>query len=69
MDNPNDDDMALQTLLSTCREISPDLDEKILRHCYQIQKKHQFNDDRTQSAAAMERLIDEFVSDSNPPQA
>ena len=57
-----DDDLALQTLLAVRAEVAPDLNEMILRRCYAIQKKHQFNDDRAQSAAAMERLIDEFLT-------
>jgi hypothetical protein len=56
-----DDDLALQTLLAVRAEIAPDLSEMILRRCYAIQKKYQFNDDRAQSAAAMERLIDEAL--------
>jgi hypothetical protein len=58
----SDDDMALQTLLAARAEVAPELDEKILRLCYAIQKKHQFSEDRAQSAAAMERLIDEAVA-------
>lgn len=58
----SDDDVALQTLLAARAEIAPDLSEKILRLCYEIQKKHQFSEDRTQPAAAMERLIDEAVA-------
>lgn len=56
-----EDDLALQTLLAIRAELLPDLDEKLLRQCYLIQRKHQFNTDRSQSSAAMERLIDEIV--------
>ena len=52
------EDMALQTLLSVCEETAPSLDKELLRQCYAIQKRHQFSEDRTQSLAAMERLID-----------
>lgn len=64
----SDDDMALQTLLAARAEVAPALDEKILRLCYAIQKKHQFSDDRAQPAAAMERLIDEAVANSSAAQ-
>lgn len=57
----NDDDLALQTLLAAHAEVAPKLDEQVLRLCYMIQKRHQFSDDRSQSVAAMERLIDESV--------
>jgi hypothetical protein len=58
----SDDDLALQTLLAARGEVAPGLDEAILRLCYSIQRKHQFSEDRAQSAAAMERLIDEAVA-------
>lgn len=57
-----DDDLALQTLLAVQAEIAPDFDNQILRSCYAIQRRHQFNGDRTQSYVAMERLIDEQVA-------
>lgn len=56
------EDLALQTLLAVRAEIAPDLDEDLLNHCYAIQKRHQFNSDRTQSSVAMERLIDDEVA-------
>ena len=56
------DDLALQTLLSVREEMSPLLDGQILRQCYAIQKRHQFNADRTQSATAMEKLIDANIT-------
>lgn len=56
------EDLALQTLLAVRGEKAPDLDEDLLKHCYAIQKRHQFSSDRTQSSVAMERLIDDEVS-------
>ena len=56
------EDLALQTLLSVRAEIAPEVDEELLKNCYAIQKRHQFNSDRTQSSVAMERLIDETVA-------
>lgn len=56
------EDLALQTLLAVRAEVAPDLDEGLLKNCYVIQKRHQFNSDRTQSSVAMERLIDDDVA-------
>lgn len=33
-------DLVLDTLLAVQREIAPDLDEELVRQCYEIQKKH-----------------------------
>ena len=58
------DDLALQTLLAVRAELAPDVDEALLRECYAIQRRHQFNGDGAQSSVAMERLIDEAVDAS-----
>jgi hypothetical protein len=58
----NSDDLALETLLSVRLEIAPDLDEELLRRCYEIQKKHQFSRERSHSAQAMDRLIEDRVN-------
>ena len=55
-------DLALETLMEVRAEVAPDLDEDLLRACYAIQRRHQFSEDRTQPAAAMERLIDEAMA-------
>jgi hypothetical protein len=52
-------DLILETLLAVQREIAPDLDEELLRQCYEIQKKHQFDRDRGAVTQAMDRLIDD----------
>jgi hypothetical protein len=57
-----DGDLALQTLIAVRSEVSPNLDEDLLRLCYAIQKKYQFSEDRSMSASAMERLIDDKVA-------
>lgn len=59
----SEDEIAIQTLLAARAEVALDLDEKLLRLCYAIQKKHQFSEDRAQSVAAMERLIDDAIAD------
>ena len=58
------DDLALRTLLSVRATLVPHLDEELVRQCYEIQKRHQFNRDRAQSSAAIERLIDACVAKS-----
>lgn len=58
----NSDDLALETLLAVRLEIAPDLDENLLRQCYEIQKKHQFARERSHSAQAMDRLIEDRVN-------
>jgi hypothetical protein len=58
------DDLALQTLLAVRLEVTPSIDEALLRACYAIQRRHQFNSDSAQSSIAMERLIDEVVDAS-----
>ena len=57
----NSDDPAIETLIAVRAEVSPDLDEQLIRRCYAIQKKHQFDDDRSASLQAMDRLIEEYV--------
>lgn len=58
------DDLALETLLAVRAEIAPDLDEQLLRSCYALQKKHQFDRERSQSAQAMDRLIEDRVKEA-----
>lgn len=58
----NSDDLALETLLAIRAEIAPDLDEGLLLRCYEIQKKHQFYLDRSHSAQAMDRVIEDHVN-------
>lgn len=55
-------DLSWQTLLAARQEVAPNLDLNLLRQCYMIQTKHQFSDDRSLPANAMERLIDDAVA-------
>ena len=57
----NSDDLALETLIAVRAEFAPELDEQLIRNCHAIQKKHQFDHDRSQSVQAMDRLIEEYV--------
>lgn len=55
------EDLTLETLLAVRGEVAVDLDESLLKRCYQIQKQFQFSDDRSLAAAEMEKLIDAHV--------
>jgi hypothetical protein len=57
----SDEDLAFETLQSVRATLAADLPEELVSACYAIQKKHQFDQDRSLSAKAMERLIDEYV--------
>jgi hypothetical protein len=58
---PNDD-LALETLLNVMPTVAPSLNISLLRSCYDLQKKHQFDHDRASSTQAMDRLIDAEVA-------
>lgn len=62
MSNDTGDDLALETLMATRDAVAPNIDSKVLRQCYLIQRRHQFDADRTFSSKAMERLIDEALA-------
>jgi hypothetical protein len=57
----SDEDLAFETLQSVRATLAADLPEELVSACYAIQKKHQFDQDRSASAKAMERLIEEYV--------
>lgn len=57
----SEEDLAFETLQSVRAAVAADLPEELVSACYAIQKKHQFDQDRSASAKAMERLIDEYV--------
>lgn len=61
---PNDYELGLQTLLLVRTELGIDLEEDLLKACFDIQKKYQFNHDRTLSTQAMDRLIEQHVEKS-----
>lgn len=69
MSEQQEDDLALQTLLAVRAEIAPDLDEELLRQCYQVQRKHQFSGERVVSSKRMEDLIDATLSASDGVEA
>ena len=60
----NEEDLGLETLLEMRAIHAASLDENLLRQCYAIQKKHQFNSDGSEAAALIDRLIDEAVKEN-----
>lgn len=52
-------DLVLETLLAVKADVAPALDESLLKSCYTIQKKHQFDQDRSVSTQSIDRLIEE----------
>lgn len=57
----DDNELGLDTLLAVKAELGVDLDDELLEACFEIQKKYQFNHDRTLSTQAMDRLIEDRV--------
>lgn len=56
------DDLPLETLLAVQQDVAPGVDRQLLRTCYELQKRYQFDHDRGPSTQAMERLIEEEVA-------
>ena len=54
-------DPALRILLEMRTRVAPDVDESLVLSLYAIQKRHQYDQDRTRSLNQMERLIDDYV--------
>ena len=53
--------LGLETLLGVRTDLDVDLDDELLEACFEIQKKYQFNHDRTLSTGAVDRLIESYV--------
>lgn len=64
----DDNELGLETLLAVKAELGVDLDDELLEACFEIQKKYQFNHDRTLSTQAMDRLIEDRVEKSGGKQ-
>ena len=65
---PDDNELGLETLLEVKTEMGVDLDDDLLKACFEIQKKYQFNHDRTLSTQAMDRLIEDRVEKTGREQ-
>lgn len=63
-----DSELGLATLLAVRTELDVDLEDRILQACFEIQKKYQFNHDRTLSTQAMDRLIEDYVEKESSTQ-
>ena len=66
---PDDNELGLETLLEVKTEMGVDLDDDLLEACFEIQKKYQFNHDRTLSTQAMDRLIEDRVEKTGREQS
>lgn len=64
----DDHELSLETLLAVRTELGVNLDDALLKACFEIQKKHQFNHDRSLSTQAMDRLIDAYVEKASNSQ-
>ena len=53
--------LGLETLLKIKSEMDVKLDDNLVEACFNIQKKYQFNQDKTLSINAMDHLIEESV--------
>ena len=60
----DDKELGLETLLAVRIELGVDVDDDLLEACFEIQKKYQFNHDRTLSTQAMDRLIEDRVENA-----
>jgi hypothetical protein len=56
------DDLALDALLGIKLNLAPELSTDLLKKCYDLQKRHQFDHDRVASTQAMDRMIEEEVT-------
>lgn len=61
--SPPNSDNALEVLLDVREKVAPELDEKLLRRCYEIQRTFQFDRDREIPLTTTRRLIEQFVGE------
>ncbi len=55
-------DMALEALLDATREEAPDLPTELIKAIYQVEKTHQFSPEDKAAIDALQKLIDEELS-------
>jgi len=55
------EDIALNTLLTVAKERYPNLSVDLLTRLYGLQKRFQFDSDRTSSIQALQRVLEEYV--------
>ena len=52
------DDLVWDVLTLTANKVAPELPAELLEKVYEIQKRHQFSHDSSESLQLMEKLID-----------
>jgi hypothetical protein len=55
------EDIALNTLQVVAKERYPDLSLDLVTRLYGLQKRFQFDSDRTSSIQALQRVLEEYV--------
>jgi len=60
-DDLDGDDLTLSTLLSVASEIGQDVPPSLLERLYALQKRHQFDADRSASLQEMQRLLESHL--------
>lgn len=55
------EDIALNTLLTVAKERYPELPLSLVQRLYSLQKRYQFEADRTSSVQAMQRVLEEEI--------
>lgn len=55
------EDIALSTLLAVAKDRYPDLPQELVKRLYSLQKRYQFDSDRTSSIQALQRILEEHV--------
>lgn len=63
-DETRSDDMAWAALRATAREVAPELGEEFLRKVYEIQRRHQFSRDRSESLMLLDNLVESELGGS-----
>jgi hypothetical protein len=56
-------DIAIQSLLSSVKEVAPDVSEDLIEQIYAIEKHNQFNGDEEARFKAIKALIDRYIDD------
>ena len=64
MTEDNSNDMALNALLMSARELQTGLPEDLIRRAYAIQRRHQFDreGERDASFQEMQHLVEDYVA-------
>lgn len=56
-----DQDLALTALLAAAKDVETPLPESFIKASYDIQRRHQFNQDQTASLHNLEKLVEDHV--------